>query len=72
MSRILIVEDEPAIALGLEDDLKMEGYEVEVASDGITGARRGAGGRVRSGSAGRDAARARTASRSAASCGAPA
>ncbi|MGD0778991.1 MAG: response regulator, partial [Candidatus Solibacter sp.] len=40
MSRILIVEDEPAIALGLEDDLKMEGYEVEVAGDGITGARR--------------------------------
>ncbi len=31
MSRILIVEDEPAIALGLEDDLKMEGYQVEVA-----------------------------------------
>ena len=41
MSRILIVEDEPAIALGLEDDLKMEGYEVEVARDGITAARRG-------------------------------
>jgi DNA-binding response OmpR family regulator len=28
--RILVVEDEPGIALGLEDDLKMEGYEVEV------------------------------------------
>jgi two-component system alkaline phosphatase synthesis response regulator PhoP len=41
MSRILIVEDEPAIALGLEDDLKMEGYEVEVARDGTTAARRG-------------------------------
>src|SRR5450631_1024470 len=40
MSRILIVEDEPAIALGLEDDLKMEGYDVEVARDGITAARR--------------------------------
>jgi len=40
MTRILIVEDEPAIALGLEDDLKMEGYQVEVAGDGITGARR--------------------------------
>ncbi len=40
MSRILIVEDEPAIALGLEDDLKMEGYDVEVASDGTNGARR--------------------------------
>ena len=31
MTRILIVEDEPAIALGLEDDLRMEGYTVEVA-----------------------------------------
>jgi two-component system alkaline phosphatase synthesis response regulator PhoP len=41
MSRILIVEDEPAIALGLEDDLKMEGYQVEVARDGITAAQRG-------------------------------
>ena len=31
---ILIVEDEPAIALGLENDLKLEGYRVEVARDG--------------------------------------
>ena len=35
MTKILVVEDEPGIALGLEDDLKMEGYEVEVVSDGI-------------------------------------
>jgi two-component system alkaline phosphatase synthesis response regulator PhoP len=41
MTRILVVEDEPAIALGLEDDLKMEGYEVEVVRDGRTAARRG-------------------------------
>jgi len=40
MTRILVVEDEPAIALGLEDDLKMEGYEVEVAGDGSTAVRR--------------------------------
>jgi DNA-binding response OmpR family regulator len=40
MTRILVVEDEPAIALGLEDDLKMEGYEVETAADGVTAARR--------------------------------
>ena len=40
MTRILVVEDEPAIALGLKDDLEMEGYEVVVAGDGITAARR--------------------------------
>jgi DNA-binding response OmpR family regulator len=40
MTRILVVEDEPGIALGLEDDLKMEGYEVEVLSDGIAASRR--------------------------------
>ena len=40
MTRILVVEDEPGIALGLEDDLKIEGYEVEVAGDGITALRR--------------------------------
>ena len=40
MARILVVEDEPGIALGLEDDLKIEGYDVEVAEDGITALRR--------------------------------
>jgi two-component system alkaline phosphatase synthesis response regulator PhoP len=40
MARILIAEDEPGIALGLEDDLKMEGYEVEVAENGIDASRR--------------------------------
>ena len=34
MTRILVVEDEPGIALGLEEDLKLEGYGVEVARDG--------------------------------------
>jgi DNA-binding response OmpR family regulator len=37
MARILVVEDDPAIALGLEDDLTLEGYEVEIAQDGVTG-----------------------------------
>jgi len=37
---ILVVEDEPGIALALEDDLKLEGYEVEVAGDGETAGRR--------------------------------
>ena len=40
MTSILVVEDEPGIALGLEDDLKMEGYQVEVVSDGLTACRR--------------------------------
>jgi DNA-binding response OmpR family regulator len=40
MIRILIVEDEPGIALALEEDLRSEGYEVEVAADGETASRR--------------------------------
>ncbi|MCZ6727009.1 MAG: response regulator transcription factor [Acidobacteria bacterium] len=40
MSRILIVEDEPAIALALQTDLRLEGYEVEVAEDGETASQR--------------------------------
>ncbi len=38
MKRILIVEDEPSIALALDDDLRREGYETEVAADGETAA----------------------------------
>ncbi len=34
MYRILVVEDEPDIALGLQQDLQLEGYEVKVADDG--------------------------------------
>ena len=41
MARILIVEDEPDIALGLADDLREEGYEVEVVRDGEEAGRRG-------------------------------
>src|SRR6516165_2381105 len=40
MTRILVVEDEPELALGLEYDLKLEGYEVEVARNGHTAAER--------------------------------
>jgi two-component system alkaline phosphatase synthesis response regulator PhoP len=39
MPRILIVEDDPGIAMALEDDLSMEGYQVEVAGDGPTAAK---------------------------------
>jgi DNA-binding response OmpR family regulator len=38
MPRILIVEDEPDIALVLEDDLKLEGHAVETVADGATAA----------------------------------
>jgi DNA-binding response OmpR family regulator len=34
MKRILVVEDDPAIAFGLQLDLKSEGYDVEIESDG--------------------------------------
>jgi two-component system alkaline phosphatase synthesis response regulator PhoP len=40
MKRILVVEDEPGIALGLEDDLTLEGYDVAVEHDGAVASRR--------------------------------
>jgi DNA-binding response OmpR family regulator len=45
MARILIVEDEPGIALAVGDDLAMDGHQIEVASDGPSGARRAREGR---------------------------
>lgn len=44
MSKILIIEDEPSIALALDDDLRREGYDTEVVTDGEAGVDRGAGG----------------------------
>lgn len=44
MSRILIVEDEPSIALALEEDLRHEGYETEVVADGDAAVERGTAG----------------------------
>lgn len=41
MNRILVVEDEMGIALGLKNELAMEGYDVEVVHDGQTGLERG-------------------------------
>jgi sigma-B regulation protein RsbU (phosphoserine phosphatase) len=35
MAKILVVEDEPGIALGLEDSLRLEGYQVEVVTNGV-------------------------------------
>jgi len=40
MSRILVVEDEPRLARGLQDDLSLEGFGVEVAGDGEAAVRR--------------------------------
>ncbi len=40
MTRILVVEDEPGIALGLEDDLRLEGWEVELVADGAVASKR--------------------------------
>ena len=41
MSRILLVEDEPDIALGIRMDLEAEGYEVEHVADGEVASSRG-------------------------------
>ncbi len=41
MVRILIVEDDPDIALGMELDLREEGYEVQVVGDGEEASRIG-------------------------------
>lgn len=44
MARILVVEDEPDIAMGLEEDLTRHGHLVEVARDGEAAVRRGRDG----------------------------
>jgi DNA-binding response OmpR family regulator len=40
MTRILVVEDDPGIRLGLEEDLTLEGYQVELVADGESAVRR--------------------------------
>ena len=45
MTRILLVEDEPSIAAGVRDDLEIEGYSVDVVSDGDAASSRGLQGR---------------------------
>jgi DNA-binding response OmpR family regulator len=41
VAHILVVEDEPDIALGLQLDLRDEGHEVEVVTNGDEASRRG-------------------------------
>ena len=45
MTRILVVEDDPSIRLGLEDTLAAKGYEVEAVGRGGEGAERATSGR---------------------------
>ncbi len=37
MTKILLVEDEPAMQLGLKDNLELESYQVDIAGDGELG-----------------------------------
>jgi DNA-binding response OmpR family regulator len=37
MAKVLIVDDEASIVLALRDELRMEGFEVEAATDGVEG-----------------------------------
>jgi DNA-binding response OmpR family regulator len=45
VTRILVIEDDPSIRMGLEDTLTAKGYEVEVVGKGADGADKALGGR---------------------------
>ena len=41
MARILIIEDEPDLAMSLDEDFRRQGHDVSVARDGVEGLARG-------------------------------
>lgn len=45
MTRILVIEDDPSIRMGLEDTLTAKGYEVEAVGRGVEGAERASSGK---------------------------
>ena len=45
MTRILVIEDDPSIRMGLEDTLTAKGYQVEVVGKGAEGAEKATSGR---------------------------
>jgi DNA-binding response OmpR family regulator len=45
MTKILVVEDDPSIRMGLEDTLAAKGYEVEAVGKGVDGAERAISGK---------------------------
>ena len=44
MDKILIIEDDEAIAAIERDYLEIDGFQVEIAADGVTGLKRGLSG----------------------------
>jgi two-component system alkaline phosphatase synthesis response regulator PhoP len=47
MDRILVVEDDKAIRMGIQDDLQFDGFEVALAADGKDGLKQALGGDFR-------------------------
>ena len=39
-TKLLVIEDNPDLAFGLRNNLEIEGYEVDVAEDGLVGLER--------------------------------